>query len=88
MGNRPETWAKYYDLTKYVREGQDALLGMSAWRDSMEALLVSTDEIASEELDGTTLAEAEKVEEPTVSMIAVVDVVICLSSDEESDVNI
>ena len=90
MGNRPETWAKYYDLTKYVREGQDALLGMSAWRDSMgrEALLVSTDEIASEELNGTTLAEVEEVEDTTVSVIEVVDVVICLSSDAESDVNI
>ena len=85
MGNRPETWARYYDLTKYVREGQDALLGMSAWRDSMEALLVSTEEIASEELDGTSNAEVEQVRD---SDDGGNEDVICVSSDEEMDENI
>ena len=85
MGNRPETWAKYYDLTKYVREGQDALLGMGAWRESMEALLVSTDEIASEELGETASAEGEDAAD---SDDAGNEDVICVSSDEEDDVNI
>jgi len=86
MGNRPETWARYYDLTKYVREGQDALLGMSAWRDSMEALLVSTEEIASEELDGTVTAGVVEVGDSDDD--GGNERVICVSSDEEMDENI
>ena len=82
MGNRPETWARYYDLTKYVREGQDALLGMSAWRDSMEALLVSTEEIASEELDGMSTAGIVGLDDGGS------EDVICVSSDEEFRENI
>lgn len=87
MGNRPETWARYYDLKKYVREGQDALLGMKAWRESMEALLISSAEDAADEL-----------EEPEPAMLSDSDVeaggcdhiVIELSSssdEEEPDVN-
>ena len=85
MGNRPETWARYYDLTKYVREGQDALAGMSAWRESMEALLVSSEEIASEELNGAATVEVEEVGDSDEGGIGDV---ICVSSDEEIYENI
>ena len=82
MGNRPETWARYYDLTKYVREGQDALLGMGAWRESMEALLVNTDDIASEEMGESPTAVVEEV---AASDDGGMTDVICVSSDEDVD---
>lgn len=83
MGNRPETWAKYYDLRKNVREGQDGLLGMRAWRQSMDALGMSTEEVAAEELDAPLPAESEPVCESDDSMSEPMNVVICLSSDDE-----
>jgi hypothetical protein len=83
MGNRPETWAKYYDLRKNVREGQDGLLGMSAWRQSMDALGMITEEVAAEELDAPLPAETEPVCDSDDSMGEAIDVAICLSSDSD-----
>lgn len=82
MGNRPETWAKYYDLRKYVREGQDALLGMKDWRLSMEALLVRSEEDAADELDASATAEVELVS----NCGAHDEITIILSSDDDEDI--
>lgn len=52
MGNTVKTWRQYYDLNRFVRDGQAALDDMHTWRRKVvESVVMHTDADAAEEID-------------------------------------
>lgn len=52
MGNTVKTWRQYYDLNRFIRDGQGALDGMHTWRKNvLESVIMRTDADAAEEIE-------------------------------------